>query len=110
MYGQRCIDLGALGIAWMQSYSDLIAKCMELRINMFMQMPKLHMLMHSWRELYDNGVKLGIGINPLAEAVPMSEDFIGRVSRQSRRVSHRKVMLRTLNVHAIKLRKVWDDA
>ena len=83
-------------------------KCLELDINRFMQMPKLHLLAHSFKDLYTHAITHRVAVNPLAEAVPLSEDFIGHVSRQSRRVSAKKVMSRTLDSYLIKLRKVWN--
>jgi hypothetical protein len=109
VYGPRAVELGTLGMAFLQLHQAIVFKCFELNINRFMQMPKIHMVAHSFKDLYNNGINHGVAVNPLAEAVPLSEDFIGRVSRQSRRVGPRAVMARTLDSYLIKLRRVWND-
>ena len=51
----------------------------------------------------------GWAVNPLSEAAQMDEDFIGRPSRLSRRVSSRTVVRRTLERYLQGVFQKWDD-
>lgn len=108
IFGKQAVTLGAIGMGFMQDLETLANKCYELGINRYLFLPKNHAFDHSFRFLLSQGHEAGVGINPLAESLPMSEDFIGTYSRQSRRVSPRLIMLRSLQSYLIKLRQVWS--
>jgi hypothetical protein len=107
---EMAMRLGTIGVGFIQDVSELAARCHNLGWNRYLLQPKVHALDHSWRFLLQQGLEIGLAINPLAEAVPMCEDFIGKVSRLSRRVSPRLVMLRSIQSYLIKLRQVWSGS
>jgi hypothetical protein len=73
--------------------------------NLFSNIPKLHMTHHVAVELLRN-LQAGHAfiMNPLQHSTEMDEDFIGRISRLSRKVSPRLVMLRTIQRYLVALR------
>lgn len=109
IFGERAVRLGAIGMSFMQDLQYLADVCSRHKLNRYYLQPKTHAMQHSWYFLVKQGLKAGVAINPLAESCPMSEDFIGKFSRQSRRVSSRTVMSRSLEAYLIKLRSVWNS-
>lgn len=69
----------------------------------FSMLPKHHMVSHDAFELKDGSTRLEWIPNPIARTNQLQEDFIGRPSRISRRVStrslHRSVLLRSLIIY-----------
>ena len=78
------------------SYSTCAVLCKQRRSNRFALVPKLHMLDHVGKRLHDDAGKAGWCRNPIAESVQIQEDYIGKPSRVSRRVSSRKIHERVL--------------
>lgn len=72
--------------AWLASY------CLSNQYNLFGMVPKLHAMMHF---SHDMNVSLQehreFTLNPCTFDNSMSEDYIGRIARQSRRISFRLV-------------------
>ena len=79
------------GHAFLQCYSKLEVECHRASLCLFKLKPKIHMFCHIIRTMYQQ-FQTGTDcvINPVAEATFMSEDFVGHVSRLSRRVNPRR--------------------
>lgn len=63
---------------------------------LFLAMPNLHRLDHIFTDLKQQSSMANFCLNPLHSSTQADEDYIGRPSRLSRRVSPRLVVLRTL--------------
>ena len=86
---------GEAALHFVQCYGKL-AHCFWKRHEiLFNLVPKLHGVHHLAMHLIQ-GARLRITLNPLAFATFQDEDFIGRVSRLSRRVSPRLLAKRTI--------------
>jgi len=74
------------------AYSHLASHCVRKGYSLFGMMPKLHACMH-FRSDFDDSIQQQRRktLNPAVFDNSMSEDFIGKVARQSRRISFRKV-------------------
>ena len=74
------------------SYAKLANFCMGESCNLFGMVPNLHAFMH-FRADCDDAIRTRRQwmLNPCAWDNSMSEDFIGRISRQSRRISFKKI-------------------
>ena len=59
-------------------------------------LPKLHFFHHAMRDLVISSKELEWTLSPLVYSVQMQEDFIGKPSRVSRRVSPKMHSQRTL--------------
>ncbi|CAE7313361.1 unnamed protein product [Symbiodinium sp. CCMP2592] len=84
------------GYAFLMRYSALVRKCYDRSLSLFKLRPKIHYLNHVFLRTYQEWLSNGSAINPFAEATFMSEDFVGRAARVSRRVSPRAVAVKTL--------------
>ena len=97
------------GLGFLQLYQKMAHNAIATNKTRFTEQPKLHTLWHVFRKLYMQAQSGQWGYNPLCECVPPNEDFIGRVSRSSRRVSNRTVSMRTLQAHLIQVRRAWQN-
>ena len=85
--------LGELGVKFLRRYSNLAALAHRDKKALFVLQPKMHVLHHCFLAMIDFGQR-GISVlSPLALSVQPDEDFIGRPSRLSRRVSPRQVVM-----------------
>ena len=66
-----------------------------------MLQPKLHPLQHFAVKLWQIGNANKAAINPLVYATQVSEDFVGRQSRLSRRVAPQQVIRRVLERYLV---------
>ena len=94
------------GMVSLKAYQWLARKCLELRKPLFGIIPKLHYFHHAC-----NNIKLQLDnpecvliLSPYAWTCEMDEDFVGHVSRLSRRVSIRTYALRTIQLYLIACR------
>jgi hypothetical protein len=99
--------ISSAGLCFLQSYQKLASLCIEKNLNRFMQQPKGHALFHSFYSMYEEALNCECAWNPLNDAVPQNEDFVGRLSRSSRRVAQRKVSQRTLQAYLLQAGDVW---
>ena len=74
------------------AYVRLAAYCVEQGYTLFGMVPKLHAKMH-YQADFDDSIRetRQWTLNPAAFDNSMSEDFIGRIARQSRRISFRNI-------------------
>ena len=75
--------------------------------NRFMQQPKLHLIMHVFLTLQWEADLFDYAYNPINETVPMCEDFIGKISRTTRRVSQRLMSKRTIDTYSVQVAERW---
>jgi hypothetical protein len=101
-------SISTAGIAFLQDHAKLVSVCYELKLNLFMQQPKLHVIAHIFLSLMHQCNAHEFCLNPISMTVPMNEDFIGRISRASRRVSQRLVTKRTAEAYLIQAREAWQ--
>ena len=93
----------------LRGYSVLAREAVRLKIRAFVQKPKQHSLHHIGWELKSELQKgATLILNPQCYGCEMSEDFIGRISRLSRRVGFRLVHLRVIQRYFIKVRVLLD--
>ena len=85
------------------SYEWMARKCLELRIPGYMMVPKLHAWDHDMRSLKAqlDDPSCDAILSPGMYLCEADEDYIGQVSRISRRVSARTVCLRTLERYLV---------
>ena len=92
--------LAKLVQVFLLSYQQCAFLSAARMISRFQLVPKLHMLSHVGLRLTQDSKMCQWVRNPLAEAVQMQEDYVGRPSRVSRRVNarmvHERVILRAL--------------
>ena len=69
--------------------------------------PKAHMFSHVMHRLWKTGSQGLTSLNILAESCQQDEDFVGRISFQSRQVSIRTVHARTLQRYCLNLGLRW---
>ena len=90
------------GLKALRSYSYCAHVAMTLRFRLFCMRPKFHSWAHTVFDL-KQGVEAGHRwhLNPCIWNCEQSEDFIGRISRISRRVSARTSIKRTLQRYGL---------
>ena len=97
------------GLHFLQCYGKLASICHARSLCKFNLTPKLH----CWHHICGNLLQLAkkkipFTLNPLAESCFSDEDFVGRVSRISRRVSPRPLNQRTLERYLAMTRQQLD--
>ena len=90
------MQLAKLFSTFLRSYQFNVAECHARSMNHFTLIPKIHMLHHQCMRLRLECAESVYCCNPLAESVQMQEDYIGRPSRLSRRVSMKLIHLRSI--------------
>ena len=103
------VKIATAGIVFLQTHAEIVSVCRRLKLNRFLQQPKLHAICHIFFRLWSQCQSHSHGLNPICQTVPMCEDFIGRISRSSRRVSQRLVSLRTIQAFLVQAREQWDN-
>ncbi len=84
------------GLRFLQLYGQLARLAHERKIQKFPLQPKFHYVNHTWIDMLNVAKKSRWVLSPLVFACQMQEDFIGKPSRISRRVSPRSVSHRVL--------------
>lgn len=102
---QRCRDT----LSWnckefLHCYARLAKKSFSLKRTLFAMVPKAHSYAHIYHALESS--LQGKACNPALYDCSMSEDFVGRVARQSRRLSYRHTVENTLLAYKIKTKLV----
>lgn len=110
-------DQGKRLAALMFRFLSLYSKCAEITLSnckrRFAVTPKLHMMAHCAVDLSSQSRTASWAVNPLAMTNQIQEDFIGRPSRISRRVSvrsiHKSLLMRSLIIYQESLIKADAD-
>ena len=87
-------EIAQYGLKFLKRYSQAGTLAFQNDQALFAVMPKGHALQHIWLQLYRDSFSVDYCLNPLIFAVAPDEDFIGRNSRVSRRVSTQRVISR----------------
>ena len=99
------------GLYFLQCYGKCANICHSREICRFNLTPKLHCWHHICQHLWhQTQQQIRYSLNPLAHSCFTDEDFVGRVSRISRRVSPRLQALRTLQRYLALTKQELDAA
>ena len=96
---------------WAQIPYGIWGSCEEVlrSVTVLIQLkPKVHYLNHIFLRSYQELKAAGFATNILAESTFMSEDFVGRTARLSRRVSSRAVAVKTLQRYLLFMKTALD--
>ena len=96
MSTEHCQIIIDSGHKFLCGYAGLVSKCFTRKPCLFKLRPKIHYLNHIFLRVFEEWSATGTAVNPCAESTFMSEDFVGKTSRISRRVSTRAVATKTL--------------
>ena len=92
------------------SYCFLAQHCLEGGVSLFGMVPKFHALCHFRLEFDDSiAAKLDRTLNPACFDNACSEDFIGKIAKQSRRVSYKCIETALLLAYCVKAKFVNDN-
>ena len=91
--GQR---ISELGYGFLKGYMQLAAESYKTGRALFMYMPKIHAVHHVVDALRTESLTRPWCLNPLAHAVQIDEDFVGKVCKVSRQVHPLQAITRTL--------------
>lgn len=103
------LEIADYGLNFLMWYGRGAREAFQNSRRLFFMMPNLHRLHHIAWDLKDAAKKLDFVPNPLAWSTQPSEDYIGRPSRISRRVSPRLQVLRTLQRSLIAARAAYRN-
>ena len=93
---QVAMEIANKGLAFLRLNGRAATYSFDNQLRLFLYMPNLHRLHHIWVEARRQAQTTEWVLSPLVWSCQADEDFIGRPSRLSRRVSPRLVCLRTL--------------
>ena len=90
-------------------YSFLAMHCLERGVSLFGMIPKFHALDH-FRADFDDSLAAGLErtLNPACFDNSCSEDFIGKIAKQSRRISYKNIESALLLAYCVKAKFVHD--
>ena len=84
------------GYSFLMGYMKLAAASFKAGRALFIFMPKIHVVHHIVDNLMWEGLNKPWCMNPLVQAVQVDEDFVGRISRVSRKTHPLQAITRTL--------------
>ena len=87
---KRCAELG---FRFLRRYNSMVELSHSTNRCLFVLQPKMHVLHHFMVDMWSCHLQNIPGVNPLARSCQPSEDFIGRPSRLSRRVTSQRPVL-----------------
>lgn len=88
--------IASKGLAFLRLNGRAARLAYDSQLRLFLFMPNLHRLHHIWVEVRRQSQITEFVMSPLYASCQADEDYIGRPSRLSRRVSARATILRTL--------------
>lgn len=91
-------------------YACLAGHCLQKKLSLYAMIPKLHAWMH-YRSDMDDAMQRGqeYTLNPCVFDTSMSEDFIGKISRQSRRITSRNIEKGIIRSYQVKSRMAINN-
>ena len=93
---EKALELASFGNKFLRKYGEAVRLCFREKRTLFSLMPNLHRVAHIVDDLETQASSTNFALSPLAYSCQAEEDFVGRPSRISRRVSAKKVVMRTL--------------
>lgn len=107
---QESLHIGQNGLKFLRRYADLAADAASQGRNHFILQPKIHILHHWMVDLHKAGEEGRVALNPIGTSCQQNEDFIGRGSRLSRKVTARgPVLHRVLDRYLQAAYAKWID-
>ena len=100
---------GQLGCYFLRSYFRLAEIAHESGVPRFPLLPKHHMLYHGFEYLLSSASRLRYVLNNICDTCPMEEDFVGKVSRFSRRAGTRAIVASTWRKYLIQCHELWHQ-
>lgn len=88
--------LALQGMAFLRMFGRGARAAAEMKKSFFYSLPNHHRIHHVFWDMLTECDNAAYCLNPLYSATQADEDFIGRPSRISRRVSPRAIALRTI--------------
>ena len=101
------LHIARSGFVFLSSLSRAANHFLEASSPRYKLNPKCHMFSHVLHRLWHASSLNLVSLNVLAESCQQDEDFVGRISFQSRQVSIRTVHLRTLQRYCLNLGLRW---
>ncbi|CAK9003810.1 Uncharacterized protein SCF082_LOCUS7912 [Durusdinium trenchii] len=92
----RAMQIAQMGFAFLVSYMQLAKQAFQAGRSLFIFMPKVHVVHHVVHSMQQDACAAPMVLNPLSHGVQVDEDYVGRISRISRRVSPQQAITRTL--------------
>lgn len=86
---------------FLDCYARLAAHAFQQRRTLFGMVPKAHAFAHVYHDLHLSRDQ-EYTLNPAVWDCSMSEDFVGRVARQSRRISYKQVVENTVLAYKVR--------
>ena len=102
--------LATTGLHFLKFQGRAAIEAYHIDRRLFLAMPNLHRLHHIFLDMQEQSQSAQFVLNPLALSTQADEDFIGRPSRLSRRVSPRLTILRTLQRSLLAARASYVNA
>ena len=96
IHAQEALRIAALGQQFLVGYGKLAKGTFEKGLRRYVLIPKLHFFHHLMTDLREQGSAHRWALNPLIYSVQMQEDYIGKPSRVSRKVSAKLHSQRTV--------------
>ena len=105
--GDSAREIGNLGLKFLSLYGRLARYAFDHSFALWIFMPKTHICHHIWLQCAEAGQW---HLNPLAFAVQISEDYVGKKSRLARRVGVQQSILRVMQRTLKASYKRWCEA
>ena len=109
MSSEHCMEVIDCGHNFLCGYGKLVNMCYSQGLCLFKLRPKVHYLNHIFLKILEEWRAGGTATNPIGEATFMSEDFVGRTARLSRRVNARTVAVKTLQRYALFMKTALEQ-
>ena len=107
MTKQQASRAGNLGLYFLRAYLRLGELAMQERLPRYPIFPKHHMLYHCFFYLASSASQFDNVYNVVCEACSQDEDFIGKVSRVSRRSGTRAIIKGAIRRYLVCCGTVW---
>ena len=105
----KAADIAQRGLKFLREYTVLAQMSFRRNQKRFALIPKGHYLHHQLLDLLHQSRRCDWCPNLLLYGCQLEEDYVGRPSRLSRRVSPKTVPLRVLQRSFLALRSAWGD-
>ena len=93
---ERARSIAELGLSFLACYQKLASMAFHRKMRRYTLLPKLHFWNHLMVDLLESSARNSWTLSPMIYSVQLQEDYIGKPSRISRRVSPKTQPLRTL--------------
>lgn len=106
----KAVEISDHGLSFLRWYGRGAQKAFDQSKRLFFLQPNLHRLHHIVYDMSDAAKHASSVLNPLALSTQPEEDYIGRPSRLSRRVSSRLAIQRTFQRSLVAAYAAYRDA